>query len=91
MEILNHSKEGLGVLMDKYKNFGQEVLEAITENKKAVARLIRVTEDALSSSKEKVKDMASDAQRTVKKNPWTYIGAASAAGLLFGLMLSKKK
>ena len=73
MEILNHSKEGLGVLMDKYKNFGQEVLEA------------------LSSGKEKVKDMASDAQRTVKKNPWAYIGAASAAGLLFGLMLSKKK
>ncbi len=40
----------------------------------------KVTEEALEES-----------QKSIKKNPWAYIGAASALALLVGFILGKKK
>ena len=91
MEIPSNGKNGLGTLIGKYKHFGQDVQQAILENKKSLARLKRVTENALYTGQAKVKDVAFDAKRTVKKNPWAYIGAASAFGMLLGFMIGKKK
>ena len=91
MEILNHTKNGLGMLMDKYQTFSQEMQQVLFENKKALAKLKQVTEEAIYNGGEKVKEAAIDAHRTVKKNPWAYIGVASAAALLVGFMAGKKK
>ena len=92
MDIMNHSKKnGVGMLVDKYEHFAHEVQEALFENKKALAKLKKATEEALSESGDKVKDVALHAQRTVKKNPWAYIGAAFGTALLIGFALGKKK
>ena len=92
IEILNHvKKNGLGLLMGKYEHFAQELKDALYENKKALAKLKRVTEQALFEGGEKIKDVAVDAHRSVKKNPWAYIGAISAGALMLGFMLGKKK
>ena len=92
MEILNHTKKnGLGMLMDKYEHFAQEVQDALFENKKALAKLKRMTEEALFEGGEKIKDVAVEANRNVKKNPWAYIGAVTAGALMLGFIIGKKK
>ena len=81
MEILNHTKKnGLGTLMGKYEHFAHEIQEALIENKKALGKLKKATEEGMV-----------DAHRSVKKNPWVYIGVASACGLLLGFVIGKKK
>ena len=92
MEIMhNGKKNGMSLLGDKYEHFAQEIQEALFENKKALAKLKRATEEALYEGGEKVKDVAIDAHRSVKKNPWAYIGAAFGCALLIGFALGKKK
>ena len=91
IEILNHvKKNGLGMLIDKYEHFSQEVQDVIFENKKALAKLKRVTEEALFDSGQKMRDVAIDANRSVKKNPWGYMGAVAAGALLLGFVIGKK-
>ena len=92
IEIMNHiRKNSLGALMGKYEHFAREIQDALFENKKALAKLKRVTEEALFESGEKIKDVAVDAHRSVKKNPWAYLGAASALALLLGFAIGRKK
>ena len=92
MDIMNLAKKnGMNGLVEKYEHFAQEIQEALLENKKALGKLKRATEEALYESGEKVKDVAIDAHRSVKKNPWAYIGAFTACALLIGFALGKKK
>ena len=92
METLNHTKKnGLGPLVEKYEHFAQEVKDALFENKRALAKLKRVTENALFEGGEKIKDVVVDAKRSLKKNPWAYIGAISAGALALGFLIGKKK
>ena len=92
MELLNHTKNnGLGKLIGKYEHFAHEIQEALMENKKALNKLKKATEDAIYEGQESIKGVAVDAQRTVKRNPWAFIGAASACALVVGFMLGKKK
>ena len=92
MEILNHTKKnGMGALMDKYEHFAQDVQDALFENKKALAKLKRATEEALHEGGEKIKDVAVETRRSFKKNPWAYIGAISAGALVLGFLIGKKK
>ena len=88
MEILNHvRKNGLGLVMDKYEHFAQELQDALIENKKALAKLKTATQEVLAEGEHKIKQV----KREIKKNPWMYIGAASAAALVLGFALGKKK
>jgi len=92
MDILNHTKKnGLNGIMHKYEHVSHDIQAALEDNKKALAKLKKATEEVLSEGEEKMKDIAVDVQRSVKKNPWVYIGAASAGALLLGFILGKKK
>ena len=94
MELMNHTRKNgiIGInIKEKYEHFTHELQEALNENKKAMDRLKKVTEEALEESGEKIFHAAKDVQKSVKKNPWTYIGAASAVALLVGFFLGKKK
>ena len=48
-------------------------------------------QDALSENKKVFSHAAKDMQKSVKKNPWAYIGAAAGVALLTGFILGKKK
>ena len=93
MELMNHTKKNgnIDLLKEKYEHFAHELQEALFENKKALDKLKKVTEEALEESGEKIIHVAKDVQKNVKKNPWAYIGAASAMALLVGFILGKKK
>ena len=92
MEIINHTKKNGNInLKEKYEHFVHELQEALFENKKALDKLKKFTEEALEESGEKISHAARDVQKNVKKNPWAYIGAVSAVALLVGFILGKKK
>ena len=93
MELANHTKKNGNSmhLKEKYESFVEELQEALMENKKAMDKLKKVTEQALEESGEKIAHAAKDMKKSVKKNPWAYIGAASAVALLAGFILGKKK
>ncbi len=48
-------------------------------------------QEAIYENKKAINSAARDVQKSVKKNPWTYIGAATAVALLVGFVLGKKK
>ena len=92
IQILNSMKKnGFGHLIGKYEHFAHEIQEALEENKKALNKLKKATEEAVSDGTEGVKDAVMEAHRSVKKNPWLYISAASAGALLLGFILGKRK
>ncbi len=91
MELMNHTKRNGNILKEKYEHFTHELQEALFENKKALDKLKKVTEEALEESGEKIVHAAKDMQKSIKKNPWAYLGAASVMALLVGFILGKKK
>ena len=93
MELTNHTKKNGNSmhLKEKYEEFAQELQDALSENKKAMNRLKKLTEQALEESGETIAHAAKDMQKSVKKNPWAYIGAAAGVALLTGFILGKKK
>lgn len=84
-------KNGSMHLKEKYEALAEELQDAIAEHKKAMMRLKRATEQAIEESGETIAHTAKDVQKKVKKNPWAYIGAASAVGLLAGFILGKRQ
>ena len=95
MEPMNHTKKNghhvdMG-LKEKYEHFAQELQEALLENKKAMEKLKKAAEQALEDSGETIRHTAKDVQKKVKKDPWAYIGAASAVALMAGFILGKRK
>jgi ElaB/YqjD/DUF883 family membrane-anchored ribosome-binding protein len=92
MELMNHTKKnGTINLKEKYDHFVQELQEALFENKKAIEKLKKATEEAFEESGEKLSHAAKGVQKNVKKNPWAYIGGATAIALFVGFILGKKK
>lgn len=49
-------------------------------------RVTELQEDVLTQTKE----MAEEADKYVRKNPWQAVGIAAAAGLIVGLMISRR-
>ena len=92
MELMNHTKKnGTIDLKMKYQQFAEELQEALLENKKAMDKLKKAAEQALEESGETIQHTAKVMQKKVKKNPWAYIGMASAMALTVGFILGKKK
>lgn len=82
MELMNHTKKNGAInLKEKYEHFAHQLQEAVK----------KITEQALEESGEKISQATKEVQKNVKKNPWAYIGAASAVALLAGFLLGRKK
>ena len=91
MAIDTVKRNGHFSLREKYNEIKDGFQEAMQTNKMAVGKFKRMAQDAVEESGERVKDAVSDANKTVKKNPWPYVAGASAAALLFGFILGRKK
>jgi ElaB/YqjD/DUF883 family membrane-anchored ribosome-binding protein len=51
---------------------------------------IRATEK-FEAGKQKVVEVATGIDKSVHKNPWAYIGGATAMGLVFGFLLGRSR
>ncbi len=89
LELLNEAarekKDELkGLLNDRYSHIKQAMstgTEQIIEKAKQFAE----------EGKERITDVASEADKRVRKNPWPYIAGAAAASLIVGYLMGKRK
>ena len=68
---------------DKIEEARERAEESV---RKAKARLAEVEHDAL----ERAQELAGEAEAYVRDNPWQAVGWAAGAGLVLGLLLSRR-
>ena len=70
----------------------KETMVGALQGEGETLRFFRDTiEDAIQESEESLRESASLLDKEVSENPWPYLGAAAAAGLLLGFILGKSK
>jgi ElaB/YqjD/DUF883 family membrane-anchored ribosome-binding protein len=69
---------------NKYTDLSS-VVSAFTDQMKTRAT------DKFEAGKQKVVDVATDIDKSVHKNPWAYIGGATAVAMLFGFLLGRSR
>jgi len=89
LELLNEAarekKDELkGLLNDRYSHIKQ-AMSMGTE------QIIEKAKQFTEESKEKLVDVASEADKRVRQNPWPYIAGAAAASLIVGYLMGKRK
>ena len=70
---------------------GKAAEEKKDELRQSLHRFKKVAEKTVAESGLKIKKTAIVADKSVKKNPWAYIGGAVAGALALGFMLGKIK
>lgn len=76
---------------DKYSKLREAWFEAARQGRKTLRRFGKVTEDAFNQKGNEFKGKAKELDKKIRKNPWPYIGAASASALALGVALGKSK
>ena len=89
LELLNAAARDqqaglLAALENKYTDLSS-VMRAFTNRMKHQAT------EKFEAGKQKVVDVATDINKSVHNNPWTYIGGVAAAGLVFGFLLGRSR
>jgi ElaB/YqjD/DUF883 family membrane-anchored ribosome-binding protein len=90
---LNGSKkiqEALQLLNDAAKEKKEEIQNLLGDKYDDVKKIFQ---DSTHEGTEKIKEAVSDAEKTVKENPWQAIAVAATAALVLGILIgsSKKK
>jgi ElaB/YqjD/DUF883 family membrane-anchored ribosome-binding protein len=80
--------ELMGVLSDKYTHLRDLILETESSLSKSLSDTKRHAFDEADQAKDagvkKVRELARDVDKKVRRNPWPYIGGTAVAGLLLG-------
>jgi ElaB/YqjD/DUF883 family membrane-anchored ribosome-binding protein len=69
---------------DKYAHLKDVIVEA-------EGNLVKAAVHAKDVSVEKAKEIASDVDKSVHRNPWPYIGGTAAVALLLGYILGRNR
>ncbi len=70
---------------------GEAAEEKKDELRQSIHRFKKVAEKTVAEGGVKIKKTAIVANKSVKKNPWAYIGGVAAGALALGFMLGKIK
>ena len=90
--VAQERKEEMRKLLNcKYVELRKAVEHAGLEGKRALRRFQKVTEGAFEEGTASIRHSVKNAEKNIRKNPWPYIGAASASALALGVALGKKK
>ncbi|MCR4336360.1 MAG: DUF883 domain-containing protein [Candidatus Omnitrophica bacterium] len=95
LELLNEAakekKDELkGLLTDKYSHIKQAMAAGTEQGKQILEKAKHLTQDAIVGGEEKIKEVVSEADKRVHKDPWPYIVGAAAFSLLFGYLMGSK-
>lgn len=96
LEILNQAakdkqEEFSKILTDKYSDLRDAVLGSVKGQAESFQELRGKIEETFQESGEILRETASELDREVRENPWPYVSAAAAAGLLLGFILSRSR
>ena len=82
------------VMTDKYTNLKNFIVEAESNLAKSISvagkQAIEAAAKAKDVSVEKAREIATDVDKSVHKNPWPYIGGTAVVTLLLGYILGRK-
>ena len=95
-ELLNEAakekrSEMKGLMTDKYEHIKQAVLEGTTQGKKILDNAQHVSQEAISEVEETIKKTAAKVDKSVRENPWPYIGGVAVVSLLLGCLMGSKR
>jgi len=80
-----HAKQELKTLItDKYANLRSTIIE----NEQA---LVKTLSEAKDSAVDHTREVAHDVAKHVRKEPWLYLGAMAAVGLLLGYLVGHRR
>ena len=96
LELLNEAakdkrSEMKELMTDRYSHIKQAVLEGTTQGKKVLDNAQHVSQEAISEVEETIKKTAAKVDKSVRENPWPYIGGVAVVSLLLGCLMSSKR
>lgn len=96
LELLNEAakekkEEFKGLLTDKYSHIKQAMAAGAEHGRQVLDKARFVTQDAIVKGEEKIKEVVSEADQRVRKDPWPYIAGAAAFSLLLGYLMGSKR
>ena len=95
LELLNEAakekKDELqGLFTDQYSHIKQVMVAGADQGKQFVDKARHLAQDAIVEGEEKIKEVASEADKRVHKDPWPYIAGAAVVSLLLGYLMGSK-
>lgn len=96
LELLNEAAKGkkeevFGVITDKYEHL-REMFAGVAKNGQSLAEDARKNiSKTFQMEEKKIKQMAVQWDKKIRKNPWAYIGGAALSSLFLGMLLTRKK
>ncbi len=96
LELLNgaarEKKDELkGLLTDRYSHIKQAMAAATEHSLEILGKAKGVAWDKILEGEEKIKEVAIEADKRVRKDPWPYIAGAAAFSLLLGYLMGSKR
>ncbi len=96
LELLNEAAkekkdEVYGVINSKYEHLREMFAGAVETGQDFADDAKKNISKTLSAEEKKLKQIAAQWDKEVRKNPWTYIGGAALGSLCLGLLLGRKK
>jgi ElaB/YqjD/DUF883 family membrane-anchored ribosome-binding protein len=83
------------IISDKYTHLKNVIVEAESSLVKSLSdarkHAVEAAVHAKDVSVEKAKEIASDVDKSVHRNPWPYIGGTAVAALLLGYILGRNR
>jgi len=95
-EAAKEKKDELrNLVSDKYCHLKETLAETESTLEQSVAaakkRAVEAAQRARDLGVQKAREIASDVDESVHRNPWPYIGGVAAVSLLIGYILGRKK
>jgi ElaB/YqjD/DUF883 family membrane-anchored ribosome-binding protein len=96
LELLNEAakekKDELKDLMvNRYSHIRDAMATGVEHQKEVLKHAQAIAQRAIVQGKEKAKDIATDVDKRVHKDPWVYIAGTAAASLLLGYLMGSKR
>ena len=79
------------LLSDRYADIQDALHDVAVQGRRNFKKAQRAATHAIEEGEERIKEVAGDVDRNVRKNPWAYIGGAAVGALLLGYILGASK
>lgn len=96
LELLNEAakekKDELkGLMANRYSHIREAMTSGVDHGKEVLKHAQDITKETIIKGSEKAKEIASDVDQRVHKDPWVYIAGTAVATLLLGYFMGSKR
>lgn len=96
LELLNEAaiekKDELkGLMTNKYTHIREAMQSGLERSKDFIKNNQELAHEVITKGQEKAKEIASDVDKRVHKDPWVYIAGAAVASLVLGYLMGSSR